>query len=114
MKCLHCEQELEHKPGGTIPFTKAAKFCSQLCKSRRGYELRKIRLAKSEERICQNTGCNNVIVRTNENTKTCSIECGRALRESAKYKNVSTDDGPNSNTNELIRTVNKYLLGLQC
>ena len=113
MKCLHCEKELETIPGGAKPFTKAAKFCSKLCKSRRGYELRKIRLAKGEDKICQNVSCNNVIARTNEKTKTCSIECGRALRESA-YKNVNSDDGPNSNSNELIRTVNKYLLGLQC
>ena len=114
MKCLHCEKELELIPGSSMPFTKAAKYCNTLCKSRRGYELRKIRLSKGEDKICQNIGCTKVIVSGNESTRTCSVKCGLELRVSSNARKASTDDGPNSNSNELIRTVNKYLSGLQC
>ena len=67
-------------------------------------------MSKLDDKICQNKGCSKAIVSGNTNTRTCSTICGRALREASKRGLLNDYDGPNSNSNELIRMINKFLL----
>jgi len=64
-----------------------------------------------ELRVCELNGCNNLIKSKKKVTRTCSNECGYALR-SDEFKSGTKGDGNplNSNSNELIRMINKFLL----
>lgn len=62
-------------------------------------------------RTCQLDGCNNLIESTRKTTRACSTDCSYALR-SKEFKRADVVDGNplNSNSNELIRMINKFLL----
>ena len=60
-----------------------------------------------ETRICEREGCSNPIKSIRRRTRTCSLECGYNLRGN---KWIADDNSLNSNSNELIRTINKFLL----
>ncbi|MBL4869802.1 MAG: hypothetical protein JKX72_02485 [Robiginitomaculum sp.] len=66
---------------------------------------------KGSERICELNGCNNLIISKKKSARTCSNDCGYALR-SEEFKGGNRGDGNplNSSSNELIRMINKFLL----
>jgi len=62
-------------------------------------------------RICELDGCDNLIKTKRKRTRACSNECGYALRSEEFKRGITAGDNPlNSNSNELIRMINKFLL----
>lgn len=106
MRCEHCNESTKHKKEDG-----RRRFCSRGCAERARYQKKKEELKVHSKRVCEREGCAKLVVSARKKTRTCSLECGYRLRaEGMKGEGNSGENPLNSNSNDLIRMINKFLL----